>query len=73
MQHPERIVITCEYCGGLHVASYQYEGQFDQGPIYTAVCTGTDSWYEDNYTLEAAMSEYTGDEPADPMGNLLAA
>jgi hypothetical protein len=70
MQPPARIVVECD-CGEMHLAEYSHPGQFSGAPVYVAGCRHD---FDDHfYGLGAAEPGYTGDEPADVFGNLLAA
>lgn len=45
--------VTCDQCGGRHVAEFSHIGQFGQGPIYAVVCTEdylTDYYQESRVT-----------------------
>lgn len=70
MQNPNAIVIGCEYCQGKHLAEYSHDGRFNEGPIYTAVCTS--DWIEANYTLEAEIPGSDSKAPRDVWGNMIA-
>jgi hypothetical protein len=50
-----RLFVRCQECGAKHVAEYNHEGDYDQGPIYAVVCTA--DHLTDFYTAEAVFEE----------------